>query len=52
MAVRTHPASPTVVGAILKVKELVTVEEVDQLLTPADERTARRSDPGYVVEDA
>ncbi len=47
-----HPVSPQFAGMILKVKELVSVEEVDRALTKAEMRDERRPDPGFYVETA
>lgn len=45
-----HPVSPEVAGQIMKVKELVHVEEVERALTAKELRAERRPDPGYYVE--
>lgn len=45
-----HPVSPEVAGKIMKVKELVHVQEVDKSLTKEELREERRPDPGYYVE--
>lgn len=45
-----HPVSPDVAGAIMKVKELVDVQEVEQALTKEEEKALRRPEPGYWVE--
>ena len=37
-------------GSILKVKELVKVEQVDQKRSIAEERASRRPPKGYIVE--
>ncbi|KAH8899711.1 ribosomal protein L30 [Thozetella sp. PMI_491] len=47
-----HPVSPQFAGMIMKVKELVKVEEVDQPLTAAQLREERRPDPGFYLEKA
>ena len=47
-----HPVSPQFAGMIMKVKELVRVEEVDRALTPAEMRAERRPDPGFWLEKA
>ena len=45
-----HPVSPQFAGMIMKVKELVKVEEVDRPLTAAQMREERRPDPGFYIE--
>ncbi|KKY22485.1 putative mitochondrial 54s ribosomal protein 33 [Diplodia seriata] len=45
-----HPVSQSVVGQIMRVKELVDVQEVETALTPTEQRELRRPDPGYYVE--
>lgn len=45
-----HPVSPQVAGQIMRVKELVHVEEVDRPLTRGELRQERRPDPGYYIE--
>lgn len=45
-----HPVSPSVAGQIMKVKELVSVEEVDRRLTKQEVHLERKPDPGYYVE--
>lgn len=45
-----HPVHPQFAGMIMKVKELVKVEEVDKRLTAREMRDARRPDPGFWVE--
>ncbi|KAB2579314.1 putative mitochondrial 54s ribosomal protein 33 protein [Lasiodiplodia theobromae] len=50
MATVYHPVSQSVAGQILRVKELVDVQEVDTALTTAEQRELRRPDPGYFVE--
>ncbi|KAI9848252.1 MAG: 39S ribosomal protein L33, mitochondrial [Thelocarpon superellum] len=47
-----HPVSTDVAGQIMKVKELISVQEVEQPLTKAEMRERRRPDPGYYVETA
>lgn len=47
-----YPVSPQVAGQIMKVKELVEVQEVDKPLTPSELRQTRKPDPGYYVEKA
>ncbi|OJD31892.1 mitochondrial 54s ribosomal protein 33 [Diplodia corticola] len=50
MATVYHPVSQSVAGQIMRVKELVDVQEVDTPLTRAEQRELRRPDPGYYVE--
>ncbi len=45
-----HPVSPEVAGQIMKVKELVHVEEVEKALTTQELRAERRPHPGYYIE--
>ena len=45
-----HDVHPQVAGQIMKVKELVAVCEVEQKLSKAEMREARRPDPGYYIE--
>ncbi|AET39652.1 mitochondrial 54S ribosomal protein uL30m Ecym_4624 [Eremothecium cymbalariae DBVPG len=45
-----HSVSPTVAGAIAKVKELVNVEVTDKALSKEEQRQLRTSNPGYTVE--
>ncbi|KAF2839650.1 50S ribosomal protein-like protein L30 [Patellaria atrata CBS 101060] len=45
-----HPVSQDVAGMIMKVKELVDVQEVEQPLTKTEMREMRRPDPGFYVE--
>lgn len=45
-----HPVTPSVAGQIMKVKELVSVEEVDRRLTKQEVHLERKPDPGYYVE--
>ena len=45
-----HPVSPQFAGMIMKVKELVRVEEVDRALSAEEQRAERRPDPGFWVE--
>lgn len=47
-----HPVSPQFAGMILKVKELVEVEETETALTTRELRDARKPDPGFWVERA
>lgn len=50
MATVFHPVSPSVAGQIMRVKELVSVEEVDRTLTKQEVHLERKPDPGYYVE--
>ncbi len=50
MATVFHPVSPDVAGQIMKVKELVAVQEVDRALTKQELHLERKPDPGYYVE--
>ncbi|KAK0613743.1 hypothetical protein B0T14DRAFT_539466 [Immersiella caudata] len=45
-----HPVSAQFAGMILKVKELVKVEEVDRPLTPAEVKAERTPEPGFWLE--
>lgn len=45
-----HPVSPQFAGMIMKVKELVKVEEVDRALSAEEQRAERRPEPGFWVE--
>lgn len=47
-----HPVSPEVAGQIMRVKELVHVEEAAEPLTQVQLREQRRPDPGYYLEKA
>lgn len=47
-----HPVSPQVAGHIMKVKELISVSEVEKPLTQAELRKERQPDPGYYLERA
>lgn len=49
-SVTYQQVNPMSAGMILKVKELVDVQVVDQALTKAQEREIRKSDPGFTVE--
>lgn len=46
------PVTPEVAGQIMKVKELVAVQEVDKALTKEELRAERRPDPGFYLEKA
>ena len=52
MATVFHPVTPQVAGQIMKVKELVAVSEVAQIMTKQEMHAARKPDPGYWVETA
>ncbi len=45
-----HPVSPQVAGQIMKVKELVAVEETEEELSKQEMHERRRPDPGFYVE--
>jgi large subunit ribosomal protein L30 len=47
-----HPASSEVAGQIMKVKELVAVQEVEKALTKNELREERRPEPGYYIESS
>jgi len=47
-----HAVGPDSAGMIMKVKELVRVEEVDTPKTQRQLRDERRPDPGFYVERA
>jgi large subunit ribosomal protein L30 len=47
-----HPVSTEVAGQIMKVKELVAVQEVEEALNRQEMRKLRQPDPGYYVETA
>jgi ribosomal protein L30 len=50
MATVFHPVSPSVAGQIMRVKELVSVQEVERALTKQQVHLERKPDPGYYVE--
>lgn len=50
MATVFHPVSQSVAGQVMKVKELVEVQEVDRRLTKQEVHLQRKPDPGYYVE--
>ena len=50
MATVFHPVSPQVAGQIMKVKELVSVKEVETALTKQEVHLERKPDPGYYIE--
>ncbi|KAK7733072.1 ATP citrate lyase subunit 1 [Cytospora paraplurivora] len=45
-----HPVEPQFAGMVMKVKELVRVEEVDRALTAAEIKASRTPDAGFWVE--
>lgn len=45
-----QPVSQSSAGLIMKVKELVTVDEVEQRLTKQQIHLERKPDPGYYIE--
>ena len=47
-----YPVSPEVAGQIMRVKELVSVEEVDEALTKEELKAERAPAPGYYLETA
>jgi large subunit ribosomal protein L30 len=47
-----HPVSAQFAGMIMKVKELVRVEEVDRPLTKKEVHESRKPDAGFWVEAA
>lgn len=47
-----HPVHPQFAGMIMKVKELVRVEEVDRALSKAEVKDERRPEPGFYIERA
>ncbi|KAL7624161.1 39S ribosomal protein L33, mitochondrial [Parahypoxylon ruwenzoriense] len=47
-----QPVSAQAAGMIMKVKELVKVEEVDRALSPKELRDERRPEPGFWIEKA
>ncbi|GAW20792.1 hypothetical protein ANO14919_103030 [Xylariales sp. No.14919] len=47
-----QPVTPDAAGMILKVKELVLVQEVPEALTPEQLRAERKPLPGFWVEKA
>ncbi|KAJ0426434.1 hypothetical protein BJY00DRAFT_272153 [Aspergillus carlsbadensis] len=50
MATVFYPVSQSVAGQIMKVKELVDVQEVDRALTKQEVHLERKPDPGYYIE--
>ncbi|KAI0541723.1 ribosomal protein L30p/L7e-domain-containing protein [Xylaria digitata] len=47
-----HPVTPDSAGMIMKVKELVLVQEVDKALTSKELREERKPVPGFWIEKA
>lgn len=47
-----HPVSGQIAGMIMKVKELVRVEEVAEAKTKRELKAERKPDPGFFVEKA
>jgi ribosomal protein L30 len=47
-----HPVNAQFAGMIMKVKELVRVEEVDRPMTKRELHNSRRPEPGFWVEKA
>jgi large subunit ribosomal protein L30 len=45
-----QPVTQSTAGMIMKVKELVDVEEVEEALTQKQVRESRKPDPGFWVE--
>jgi large subunit ribosomal protein L30 len=45
-----HPVHPQFAGMIMKVKELVRVEEVDRALTKREVKAERQPDTGFYLE--
>jgi large subunit ribosomal protein L30 len=44
------PVTPQFAGMIMKVKELVKVQEVDRALTRQEVKAERTPDPGFYIE--
>lgn len=47
-----YPVTPEVAGQIMRVKELVSVREVDRALTKEELKAERKPDPGFYMERA
>ncbi|RDL39256.1 putative 50S ribosomal protein L30 [Venustampulla echinocandica] len=47
-----YPVTPEVAGQIMRVKELVSVEEVEKPLTKAEVKAERTPEPGFYLEKA
>ena len=45
-----HPVSQEVAGQIMKVKELLAVEEVERALSKQEAKATRTPDSGYYIE--
>ncbi|KAH6682975.1 hypothetical protein B0J14DRAFT_499641 [Halenospora varia] len=45
-----YPVTSEVAGQIMKVKELIDVQEVDKPLTRAELKAERRPEPGFYLE--
>ncbi|KAL3479849.1 hypothetical protein BJX99DRAFT_221321 [Aspergillus californicus] len=45
-----YPVTQSVAGQIMKVKELVEVQEVDRFMTKQEVHLERKPDPGYYLE--
>ena len=43
-------ATPAIAGSIARVKELVSVELSEHMVTKEQERESRKSNPGFIVE--
>jgi large subunit ribosomal protein L30 len=52
MATVFYPVTPEVAGQIMRVKELITVQEMDKALSKEELRAERRPDPGFYLEKA
>ncbi|CAI7606234.1 unnamed protein product [Penicillium bialowiezense] len=52
MATVFHAVSPSVAGQVMKVKELVQVEECQYRLTKQEVHLERKPDPGYYLEQS
>ena len=50
MATVFYPVTPDVAGQIMKVKELVSVREVEHAMTSQEVYLERKPDPGYYME--
>lgn len=47
-----YPVTPEVAGQIMRVKELISVQEVDKPMSKEELRESRRPDAGFYVESA
>ena len=52
MATVFHPVTPSVAGQVMRIKEIVEVQEVDRRLTKQEVHLERKPDPGYYDERA